>query len=422
MNKKVVIVGGSRTPFVKSFQEYARVSNQALMEAALQDLVRKFALQGKCVGDVGLGSVMMHSRDWNLAREAVLGSGLHPDTPAYNVQRACGTSLETTWQLALKIAHGQIDSAIAGGSDTNSDLAVVFPNSFGRKLLALRGARSFGARLQALSAFRPSDLKPQFPAVVEPRTGKSMGDHCELMVQEWKISREEQDALALASHARAAKAYAEGFFSDLVCKFQGLERDTILRADTTLEKLGKLRPAFEKSSRGTLTAGNSTALTDGAAAVLLASQEKAEAEGWPVWARFVDAEVAAVDFVKGAGLLMAPTVAVARLLKRQGLTLQDFDLYEIHEAFAGQVLCTLKAWENKDYCQRVLGLSAPLGTIDRAKMNLRGGSLALGHPFAATGARCVATAAKGLMVRGSGRVLISVCTGGGMGVAAILER
>lgn len=422
MQRDVWVVGGSRTPFVKSFAQYQKVSLQDMLTATLADLAQRFGLRGKTVGDVALGSVMTHSKDWNLAREVVLGSGLSADTPAYNVQRACGTSLETAWQLALKIGAGQMETAIAGGGDTNSDLAVTFPRSFAQKILALRAARSLGERIQRMLAFRPKDFFPQFPAVVEPRTGKSMGQHCELMVQEWKIPRADQDQLTVDSHERAAAAYKQNFFSDLVFKYQGLDKDSILRADTSMEKLAKLKPAFDKTGKGTLTAGNSTALTDGASAVLLASESAAKANGWPTLARFVDAEVAAVDFVNGAGLLMAPTKAVSKLLERNGLTLQDFDFYEIHEAFAGQVLCTLRAWESAEYCQRVLGRSSPLGSIDRKKMNVKGGSVALGHPFGATGARIVAAGAKILAEKGQGRVLISVCTGGGMGVAAILER
>jgi acetyl-CoA C-acetyltransferase len=222
---------------------------------------------------------------------------------------------------------------------------------------------------------------------------------------------------------KAAAAYERGFFKDLVVPFRGLERDGILRADTTLEKLATLKPAFDKTSgQGTLTAGNSTNLSDGASAALLSSEEWARAHNREVQAWLVDAQVAAVDFEHGEGLLMAPTVAVAQLLQRRGLTLQDFDFYEIHEAFAAQVLCTLKAWESDDYCRNRLGLPGALGSIDRSKLNVVGSSLAVGHPFAATGARIVATAAKLLAERGSGRCLISICTAGGMGVVAILER
>ena len=415
------VVGGARVPFVRSMTKYQSVTTQQLMEASLQALVAKYHLQGKTLGDVGLGAVMISSADWNLARECVQSSGLHADTPAYNVQRACGTSLETTLQIALKISAGQIDSGIAGGVDTNSDLPIMLSRAMAQKLLRLNGAKTAMDKLKILASIRPSDLKPQLPAVVEPRTGKSMGEHCELMVQEWKIPRAEQDLLALASHQNAFKAYENGFYNDLVFPFLGQSRDGTMRGDTTLEKLAKLKPVFERSEKGTLTAGNSTPLTDGSSAVLLASKAEAEKNQWPLLARFVDAQTSAIDYVAGEGLLMAPTVAVARLLERNKLKFQDLELFEIHEAFAGQVLCTLKAWESAEYCKRRLGC-APLGSIDRTKLNVHGGSVALGHPFGATGTRIVATLAKALAQKGSGKKgLISICTGGGMGIAALLE-
>ena len=426
MNQKsmrnVYISGGVRTPFVKSFTYYSGVTSQELMTEVLKHLVTQFSLQGQKLGDVALGAVMTNPSDWNLARESVLGSGLHPDTPAYNVQRACGTSLETANQVALKIASGQIDVGIAGGVDTNSDVPAVYPRSFAQKMFALKGAKSKLAMLEVIAKMRPSDFKPIFPDVVEPRTGLSMGQHTEKMVQEWGISREAQDELALQSHLNSAKAYEQGFYKDLVFEFKGVKQDPLVRKDTSLEKLAKLKPAFDFSGKGSLTAGNSSPLTDGAAATLLTSSEYAEAHGLPLLARLVDVQATALDFVGGAGLLMAPAQAVATLLNRNGLKLQDFDFYEIHEAFAGQVLCTLKAWESEQYCKEVLGLSGALGGIDRSKMNIKGGSVALGHPFAATGARIVVSLAKMLsQSQKPARGLISICTAGGMGVAAILE-
>lgn len=420
--KKVAIINGSRTPFVKSMSEYQGASNQDLLSAAFNDLVKKNKLEGKTLGDVICGTVMNHPFDWNLSREVVLGSELHPDTPGLNIQRACGTGLEAANLVALKISAGQIEAGIAGGSDTNSDIPLIGQRKLTHWLIKLQNAKTFADKVKVISSFNPKLLKPQVPAVKEPRTGLSMGEHCELMVKEWKISREEQDKLAYESHQKAAKAYAEGFHDDMIISFRNLKKDTITRKDTSLEKLAKLRPAFDKSGAGTLTAGNSTPLTDGASAVLLASEEFAKKNNLDVMAYFKDCEVAAVDFVHGAGLLMAPTKAVSELLKRNNLKLQDFDFYEIHEAFAGQVLCTLKAWEDPEYCKKVLKREEALGSIDRSRMNVKGGSLALGHPFAATGGRIVATAAKILKEKGSGRVLISICTAGGMGVAAIIER
>ncbi|STX41317.1 beta-ketoacyl-CoA thiolase [Legionella donaldsonii] len=419
--RPVYIAGGMRTPFVKSMTHYSKVSTQDLMTASLQELVKKMHLENRILGDVGLGAIMNSSFNWNLARECVLGTSLDPHTPAYTLQRACGTSLETTLQVALKIANFQIDDGIAAGIDSNSDLPIMFKPSFAQKLLALHNARDFNTKLKIIASFRPADFKPQFPAVVEPRTGLSMGQHTEKMVKEWGITRQAQDELTLTSHQNAVKAYEEGFYDDLVFPFMGLQRDTFLRADTSMEKLAKLKPAFDKSDAGTLTAGNSTPLTDGSAAVYLLCEDIAKKFNHPMLARFVDAQVAAVDFVGGEGLLMAPTKAVSELLKRNKLTLQDFDFYEIHEAFAGQVLCTLKAWESDEYCKKVLNQNQALGSIDKTKMNIKGGSVALGHPFAATGARIVANLAKLLHQRGSGRGLISVCTAGGMGVAALME-
>jgi acetyl-CoA C-acetyltransferase len=420
--KKVAIINGSRTPFVKSLTNYQGASNQDLLSTALNDLVSKNKLQGKLIGDVIAGTVMNHPFDWNLTREVVLGSELAAETPGLNIQRACGTGLEAANLVALKIACGQMESGIAGGSDTNSDIPLIGQRKLTHWLIKLQNAKSFPEKLKVMASFNPMLLKPQIPAVREPRTGLSMGEHAELMVKEWKITREAQDQLAYDSHQNAAKAYEEGFHDDLVVSFKSLKKDTITRKETTLEKLAKLKPAFDFTGSGTLTAGNSTPLTDGASVVLLGSEDWAKKNNLEVQAYFKDCEVAAVDFVHGAGLLMAPTVAVSRMLERNNLTLQDFDFYEIHEAFAGQVLCTLKAWEDSAYCKNVLGRDKAMGSIDRTKMNAKGGSLALGHPFAATGGRIIATAAKILKEKGKGRILISICTAGGMGVAAIIER
>jgi len=420
--RKVAIIGGVRIPFVKSFQQYNRVSNQEMLTATVQATAHKFNLQGKLVGDVSLGVILTFPTDWNLAREVVLGTDLDPRTPAFNVQRACGTSLETMNLIALKIATGQIESGIAGGSDTNSDLPVMGRRELGWKLTDIHNAKSVGSRLGKILKLNLKDLKLVIPGILEPRTGKTMGQHTELMVKEWKISRESQDELALKSHLNAAKAYAEGFYDDLLAEFKGVKRDMIVRPDTSLEKLAKLKPAFDKSAAGSLTAGNSTIFTDGAASILLASEDFAAQNNLTPLAWFTDCEAAAVDHVHGAGLLMAPTVAVARLLQRNNLSLQDFDFYEIHEAFAGQVLCTLKAWESDAYCRKELGLDKALGAIDRSKMNVKGGSVAVGHPFGATGTRIAAALSKMLAQKGNGRGLISICTAGGMGVAAILER
>jgi acetyl-CoA C-acetyltransferase len=421
-NRRVAVIGSQRIPFVKSFKEYSRTSNQEMLTASVEALVKKYKLEGKRLGDVSLGAVMANPVEWNLSREIVQGTSLDPHTPAFNVQRACGTSLETANLIALKIATGQIESGVAGGSDTNSDLPIMVQRKLAWKLIDINNAKGFGERLSKIFRIRPGDFPPAYPAIVEPRTKLSMGQHTEKMVKEWKISRSEQDQLAFESHLKAARAYEEGFYNTLVVPYKGVSRDTIVRGDTTVEKLSKLKTVFDKSAAGTMTAGNSTAFTDGAGAVLLTSDDFAKQNNLSVQAYFVDAEAAAVDYVQGAGLLMAPTIAVGRMLKRNNLRLQDFDFYEIHEAFAGQVLSTLRAWESDDYCRKVIGLDKALGSIDRNKMNVKGGSLALGHPFGATGSRVLGTLAKLLEQKGSGRGLISVCTGGGMGVVAILER
>lgn len=420
--QRVAILGGVRTPFARSFREFSRTTNQEMLIAVINELARRFHLEGKRIGDVALGAVMTSSMEWNIAREVVLGTTLDPFTPAFNVQRACATSLETLNLIALKIASGQIESGIAGGSDTNSDLPIMVRRELAWKLIDLNNAKSFGQRLSKLAGIRFRDLIPAYPAIVEPRTGLSMGQHTEKMVKEWGVTRTEQDQLALESHQKAAAAYAEGFYNDLVFNFKGVSRDPMVRADTTMEKLAALRPAFDKSDKGTMTAGNSTAFTDGAGAVFLSSEAYASANNHKVMAFVEDVQATAIDHVNGGGLLMAPAEAVARLLQRNKMQLQDFDYYEIHEAFAGQVLCTLKAWESEAYCRKMLGVDHALGSIDRTKMNVKGGSLALGHPFGGTGARCVSTLAKLLQQKGSGTGLISICTGGGMGVAAILKR
>jgi acetyl-CoA C-acetyltransferase len=419
---RVAIIGGARIPFARSMGAYAESSNQDMLTAALQALVDKFSLGSVRLGDAGAGAVLKHPRDFNLTREAVLGTTLDPHTPAFDLQRACGTSLETAIVLGLKIATGQIDSAIAAGVDTASDAPIGINEQLRRILLRSARGRSFGARLAPWSGLRPGHWKPDFPAVVEPRTGLTMGQSCELMAKRWGITRQAQDELALESHRRAAAAYDAGFFDDLVVEYRGLKQDDNLRRDTSLDKLSKLRPAFPMEGSATLTAGNSTPMTDGAAAVLLASEEWARTRGLPVLAYLTYGKVAAVDFVRGEGLLMAPAYGVARMLADAGLTLQDFDFYEIHEAFAAQVLCTLQAWESAEFCRERLGLDRPLGAIDRARLNVVGSSLAVGHPFGATGARIVGTLAKLLAQRGGGRGLISICTAGGMGVTAIVER
>lgn len=422
--RRVAILGGIRIPFCRNNTAYYDLGNLGLSTLVLGGLVEKFQLQGQTLGEVAMGAVLKHSSDFNLAREATLSSGLSPYTPGITITRACGTGLDALITVANKIALGQIEAGIGGGSDTTSDVPIAVNRKLRRRLLDLNRARSLGERIKAaLKGFSFGEFKPEFPGVAEPRTGKSMGQSCEDMAKQWQIPREAQDRLAFESHQKAAAAYARGFYSDLVMPIRGLERDNILRPDTSLEKLATLKPAFDKrSGKGTLTAGNSTNLSDGASAALLSSEDWAKANGKEIQAYLVDAQVAAVDFVGGDGLLMAPAWAVAQLLKRNNLTLQDFDFYEIHEAFAAQVLCTLKAWESEEFCKTQLGLDGALGSIDRSKLNVVGSSLALGHPFAATGARIVATAAKLLKEKGQGRALISICTAGGMGVAAIVER
>lgn len=421
--RPVAVLGGVRIPFCRQYTAYTDVGNLGMSVRTLGALVEKFGLHGQQLGEVAMGAVLKHSSDWNLGREATLSSGLSPLTPGITLQRACGTSLDSIITIGNKIATGQIESGIGGGSDTTSDVPIVFGQKLRRRLIAAVTAKTTKDKLRAFKGFHLRELKPEYPGVAEPRTGKSMGDHCEDMAKEWNIARDSQDELAVASHHKLAAAYERGFFDDLVVSFRGVSRDNILRADTSIEKLATLKPAFDKiSGRGTLTAANSTPLTDGAAACLLSSDEWAAQHGHEVLCHIRDAQVAAVDFVHGEGLLMAPTIAVPEMLKRNGLTLQDFDIYEIHEAFAAQVLCTLRAWESEDYCRNRLGLDAPLGKIDPAKLNPLGSSLATGHPFAATGARIVATAAKQLKERGRGRCLVSICTAGGMGVVAILER
>ena len=421
--RRVAVVGGNRIPFARSNTAYTHASNQDMLTAAIDGLVERFGLEGEVLGEVAAGAVLKHSRDFNLVRESVLGSRLDPRTPAYDVQQACGTGLEATILVANKIALGQVDVGIAGGVDSTSDAPLALSPRLRRALLAASRAKSLPQRLAALTSVRPGDLVPDAPANREPRTGMSMGEHTALTAVEWQVSREAQDELAVQSHHRAAAAYERGFFDDLVTPYLGLERDNNLRPDTSVERLARLKPVFGRGETATMTAGNSTPLTDGASVVLLASEEWAAARDLPVLAYLTWSQTAAVDYVHGdEGLLMAPAYAVPAMLDRAGLTLQDFDFYEIHEAFAAQVLATLKAWEDPIFCAKRLGRDEPLGSIDRDRLNVNGGSLAVGHPFAATGGRIVAQLAKQLAEKGSGRGLISVCAAGGQGVVAILER
>jgi acetyl-CoA C-acetyltransferase len=421
--RRVAIVGANRIPFARSNSVYATASNQDMLTAALDGLVDRCNLGGKRIGEVVAGAVLKHSRDFNLTRECVLSTKLDPQTTAYDIQQACGTGLEAAILVANKIALGQIDSGIAGGVDTTSDAPMALSDGLRGVLLEINRSKTPADRLKAASKLRPKHFIPSFPRNGEPRTGLAMGDHAAITAAEWQIPREEQDKLAIASHQKLAAAYERGFFNDLITPYLGLKRDQNLRPEASLEKLATLKPCFGDRETGTMTAANSTPLTDGASVVLLASEEWANANNLPILAYFIDGEVASIDFVHAKeGLLMAPAYAVPRLLARRGLTLQDFDYYEIHEAFASQVLSTLKAWEDPTFCKERLGLDAPLGSIDRSKLNVNGSSLAAGHPFAATGGRIVATLAKILSEKGSGRGLISVCAAGGQGVVAIIER
>ncbi|MEP9365321.1 acetyl-CoA C-acetyltransferase [Nocardioides sp. CN2-186] len=421
--RPVGIVGGNRIPFARSNTVYSDVSNQDMLTAAIDGLVERFGLEGERLGEVVAGAVLKHSRDFNLTRESVLGSKLSPETPAIDIQQACGTGLQAAIEVANKIALGKYDVGVAGGTDTTSDAPVAIGDKLRKKLMKVNAARDTVGKAKALGAIRPGDIGLEIPQNGEPRTGLSMGEHAALTALEWQVSREEQDELTAASHQHLAAAYDAGFLDDQLTPFRGVTRDQNLRPDSTVEKLATLKPVFGRGEAATMTAGNSTPLTDGASVVLLASDEWAEEHGHPVLAYLADYETAAVDYVHGGeGLLMAPAYAVPRMLARNGLTLQDFDFYEIHEAFASQVLSTLKAWEDPVFCKERLGLDAPLGSIDRTKLNVNGSSLAAGHPFAATGGRILNVAAKLLAEKGSGRALISICAAGGQGVVAILER
>ncbi|GAA2334913.1 acetyl-CoA C-acetyltransferase [Saccharopolyspora halophila] len=421
--RRVAILGGNRIPFARSGGPFASASNQDMLTAALDGLVARFGLSGKTIDEFVAGAVLKHSRDFNLARETVLGSKLDPRTPAHDVQMACATGLEAVVSVANKIALGQLEVGVAGGVDSASDAPIAVNDDLRRVLLNANHAKSTGARIKALGGLRPSHVVPEIPQNSEPRTGLSMGEHAAKTALAWGISREEQDELAARSHRRLGAAYDRGFFDDLLTSFLGVSKDQNLRPDSSVDKLGKLKPVFGAGEGATMTAGNSTPLTDGASTVLLASEEWAEANNLPVLGYLTDAAPAAVDHVSGdEGLLMAPAYAVPKLLDRNGLDLGDFDYYEVHEAFASQVLATLKAWQDPEFCKNRLGRDKPLGEIDPAKLNVNGSSLAAGHPFAATGGRIVATLAKLLSEKGSGRGLVSVCAAGGQGLTAIIER
>jgi len=418
---RVAVVGGARIPFCRSHSAYRDCSNQDLMVAAMNGLVDKHELRGQTLGEVALGAVIKHSRDWNLARECVIESGLSLRTPGVDLQRACGTSIEAAIMIANKIALGQIEAGMAGGTDTVSDAPIVYPDDYRSILLDIHRSRSTMGRIKPLLRLRPRHFKPEFPGVEEPRTKLSMGESTEITAKEWDIQREHQDQLALASHIKAAAAYDAGWYEDIIVPFNDVEEDNNIRRDTTFEKLSALKPVFDRGGAGTMTAGNSTPLTDGAAVVLLASEDWARQKNLPVMAYLTFAKAAAVNFINEEGLLMAPAYAVSDMLKQANLELQDFDFYEIHEAFAAQTIATLKAWQSEEFCRDKLGRREPMGPIDLALLNQKGGSIAIGHPFAATGARIIGSLAKMLQEKGSGRGLISVCTAGGMGVSAIME-
>jgi acetyl-CoA C-acetyltransferase len=421
--RRVAILGGNRIPFARANSVYASASNQDMLTAAIDGLVDRFDLRGQRLGEVVAGAVLKHSRDFNLTREAVLGSRLSAETPAYDLQQACDTGIQSAIAVADKIAVGAIEVGIAGGVDSASDAPIAVSEKLRKILLEANRAKTMQSRLAALAKIRPTHLAPAAPRNAEPRTGLSMGEHAALTALEWEVPREAQDALALASHQRLAAAYDRGFFDALVTPYLGQTRDQNLRADSSLERLAALAPVFGKGQTATMTAGNSTPLTDGAAVVLLASEAWAKLHKFPVLAYLAQHETAAVDYVHGAeGLLMAPAYAMPRMLSRAKMSLQDFDFYEIHEAFASQVLATLAAWEDSIFCKQRLGLDAPLGSIDREKLNVVGSSLAVGHPFAATGGRILATLAALLAERGEGKGLISICAAGGQGVTAIVER
>jgi acetyl-CoA C-acetyltransferase len=419
--RPVAVIGGARIPFCRAHTHYRHCSNLEMMTASLAATVARFGLAKERLDDVSVGAVLKHSRDWNLAREATLSSGLAPETPAFDLQRACGTSLSAAILIGAKISSGLIEAGIGGGTDTISDLPIVYPDAYRRVLLDSARGRSLIEKIKPWLRLRPGHFKPSFPDVVEPRTGLSMGQSMEITAKEWGITRVAQDELALASHKNAERAYADGFYDDLVVEFRGLKKDNNIRPDTSTEKLAALKPVFDRSGTGTLSAGNSTPLTDGASSVFLCSDEWARDRGLTVQAYMTHAREAAVDFVMKEGLLMAPAYAVSEMLAAANLALQDFDFYEIHEAFAAQTLATLAAWESETFCRERLGRDEPLGAIDRSRLNVRGGSVAIGHPFAATGTRLIATLAKQLHTNGGGRGLISVCTAGGMGVTCILE-
>jgi acetyl-CoA C-acetyltransferase len=419
--RPVAILGGVRLPFCRVNTQLHDLSTKDLLVENMKELVHRFGLKNQVLGDCALGTTFYHPSVWNMAREAVLASGLSTETPAMGIQRACATSLDAAVAIGNKIALGQIEVGVAGGAESLSNVPLMYWQNIPRRLLKTSQARNLGDRLKAWKGFHLKELRPEVPPAYEPTTGRSMGEHCEMMAKEWHVSREEQDALALRSHKNGVAAYQRGFYKDLVATCRGVAQDNNLRADTTMEKLTKLGPAFDRTGNGTLTAGNSSPLTDGSACVLLASEEWAKRNHFPVRAYMTHMETAAID-LRHEGLLMAPSYAVSRMLARAKLELQDFDFYELHEAFAAQVLCTLKAWESAEFCRKRLNRDEPLGSIDAEKINVAGGSVALGHPFGATGARIVATLAKLLDEKGSGKGLISICTGGGMGTTAILER
>lgn len=421
-----VVLEGARTPFVKSFGSFADSDALELFSRTIDGLVRRTDAPVECFDEIICGVVTPQVKNTNVARDTILNLGLPPHIHGYSLNRMCTSSLESIGNAVKNIMTGQSQMILAGGVDVLSDIPITYTREARKALLSLTKAKSLATKASALGRFFPKALAPKPPGITEPLTGMSMGEHAEVMAKLNGITREAQDALAMLSHQRAAAAQESGKFArEIVPVWPGprftdtVERDNIIRADTSVEGLAKLRPAFDKKY-GTITAGNASALTDGAAAVVIADESKARSLGLRPRALIKDMVFIGVDPYEQ--LLIGPAITIPMILIRNGLGITDIDLFEIHEAFAAQVLSCLRSMESPDFCQRHLGISHAFGEIPQEKINVNGGAIAIGHPFGATGARLVMTTINELESRGARYGVIAVCAAGGMSGAMLIER
>ncbi|GIV32821.1 MAG: acetyl-CoA acetyltransferase [Chitinophagales bacterium] len=424
-NKNIVIIDGCRTPFLRAGTDYKDLMSYQLGAFAIRGLLNKTGLDAQHVDSVVYGTVIANVKTSNVAREAALVAGLHPSTPCHTVTLACISANRAIASGIEQIISGQAQVVIAGGVDCVSDSPILFNKPMRKKLMSAQKLKGTGAILRFILSLRPKDFVPEAPAIAEYITNRIMGYDCELLASKFKVTREEQDEYAVRSHQLAAKAHEEGLLNDEIVKvelppdFKPITFDNGVRGDTTLDKVRTLQPAFIKKY-GTITAASSSFLTDGATALLITTEERAQQLGLKPKARVVDYAFSGQDLFEE--LLLGPAYATAKVLKKTGLTLEQMDVIEFHEAFAGQILSNIKALASETFCREKLGWDRAVGQVDMKKFNLWGGSLSLGHPFGATGARLATTAANRLIKEGGKYALLAACAAGAHGHAMILER